>query len=65
MASSMGNYHRRVPYFDGTNCASCKHKMKMHILGHTSSFGLLCILACKANTSRMEENQIVRRPGKS
>ena len=34
MASSEGNYHRRGPYFDGTNFASWKHKMKMHILGH-------------------------------
>ena len=34
MASSKGNYHRRGPYFDGTNFASWKHKMKMHILGH-------------------------------
>ena len=34
MASSEGNYHRRDPYFDGTNFASWKHKMKMHILGH-------------------------------
>ena len=33
MASSEGNYHRRGPYFDGTNFASWKHKMKMHILG--------------------------------
>src|SRR5215216_2114447 len=34
MASSKENYHRRGPYFDGTNFASWKHKMKMHILGH-------------------------------
>src|SRR3989337_2007398 len=34
MASSEGNYHRSGPYFDGTNFASWKHKMKMHILGH-------------------------------
>ena len=34
MASSKGNYHCRDPYFDGTNFASWKHKMKMHILGH-------------------------------
>src|SRR3989337_1323318 len=34
MASSEGNYHRRGPYFDGTNFASWKHKMKMPILGH-------------------------------
>ena len=33
MVSSEGNYHRRGPYFDGTNFASWKHKMKMHI-GH-------------------------------
>ena len=32
MASSEGNYHRRGPYFDGTNFASWKHKMKMHIV---------------------------------
>ena len=31
MASSEGNYHCRGPYFDGTNFASWKHKMKMHI----------------------------------
>ncbi|SPT19497.1 unnamed protein product [Triticum aestivum] len=34
MASSEGNFHRRGPYFDGTNFASWKHKMNMHILGH-------------------------------
>ncbi|XP_073366949.1 uncharacterized protein [Aegilops tauschii subsp. strangulata] len=34
MASSEGNYHRRGPYFDGTNFASWKHRMKMHILDH-------------------------------
>ena len=34
MASSEGNYHHRGHYFDGTNFASWKHKMKMHILGH-------------------------------
>ena len=34
MVSSEGNYHCRGPYFDGTNFASRKHKMKMHILGH-------------------------------
>ena len=32
--SSEGNYHHRGPYFDGTNLASWKHKMKKHILGH-------------------------------
>ena len=34
MASSEGNYHRRGPYFDDTNFAGWKHKMKMYILGH-------------------------------
>ena len=34
MASSEGNYHRRGPYFDGTNFGSWKQKMKMHINGH-------------------------------
>ena len=34
MSSSEGNYHYRGPYFNGTNFASWKHKMKMHILGH-------------------------------
>ena len=32
--SCEGNYHCRGPYFVGTNFASWKHKMKMHILGH-------------------------------
>ena len=40
MASSEGNYHRRGPYFDGTNFASWKHKMKMHILGHNPAVGV-------------------------
>ena len=31
MASSEGNYQCRGPYFGGTNFASWKHKMKMHI----------------------------------
>ena len=52
MASSEGNYHRRGPYFDGTNFAS---------LDITPPFGLLCVLACKVN-SFMGENQIVKLP---
>ena len=40
MASSEGNYHRRGPYFDGTNFASWQHKMKMHILGHNPVVGV-------------------------
>ena len=44
MASSEGNYHRRGPYFDGTNFASWKHKMKMHILGHNPVvWAIVCI----------------------
>ena len=44
MASSKGNYHRRGPYFDGTNFASWKRKMKMHILGHNPAvFAIVCI----------------------
>ena len=44
MASSEGNYHRRGPYFDGTNFASWKHKMKMHILGHNPAvWAIVCI----------------------
>ena len=61
MASSEGNYHRRGPYFDGTNFASWKHKMKMHILDITPPFGQLFVLACKVNSS-MGENQIMKLP---
>ena len=44
MASSKGNYHRRGPYFDGTNFASWKHKLKMHILGHNPTvWAIICI----------------------
>ena len=44
MASSEGNYHRRGPYFDGTNFASWKHKMKMHIPGHNPAvWAIVCI----------------------
>ncbi|SPT19333.1 unnamed protein product [Triticum aestivum] len=44
MAASEGNYHRRGPYFDGTNFASWKHKMKMHILGHNPAiWAIVCI----------------------
>src|SRR4051812_31757615 len=44
MASSEGNYHRRGPYFDGTNFASWKHKMKMHILGHNPAvWAIVCV----------------------
>ena len=44
MASSEGNYHRRGPYFDGTNFSSWKHKMKMHILGHNPAvWAIVCI----------------------
>ena len=59
-----GNYHRRGPYFDGTNFASWKNKMKMHVLGHNPPFGLLCALVCKVNSS-MGENQIVKQLQKS
>ena len=62
--SSEGNYHCRGPYFDGTNFASWKHKMKMHILGHNPAVGLLCVLACKVNSS-MEGNRIVKLPRKN
>ncbi|SPT20404.1 unnamed protein product [Triticum aestivum] len=44
MASSEGNYHRKGPYFDGTNFASWKHKMKMHILVHNPVvWAIVCI----------------------
>ena len=44
MASSEGNYPRRGPYFDGTNFASWKHKMKMHILVHNPAvWAIVCI----------------------
>src|SRR3954453_14811219 len=44
MASSEGNYHRRGPYFDGTNFASWKHKLKMHILGHNPAvWAIVCV----------------------
>ena len=44
MASSEGNYHHRGPYFDGTNFARLKHKMKMHILGHNPAvWAIVCI----------------------
>ena len=59
MASSEGNYHRRGPYFDGTNFASWKHKMKSIFLDITPPFGLLSVLDCKVN-SLMGENQTVR-----
>ena len=44
MASSERNCHRRGPYFDGTNFASWKHKMKMHILGHNPTvWAIVCV----------------------
>ena len=44
MASIEGNYHRKGPYFDGTNFASLKHNMKMHILGHNPAvWAIICI----------------------
>ena len=44
MASSKGDYHHRGPYFDGTNFASWKHKMKIHILGHNPAvWAIVCI----------------------
>ena len=44
MASSKRNYHHKGPYFDGTNFASWKHKMKMHILGHNPAvWAIICI----------------------
>ena len=62
--SSEGNYHRSGPYFDGTNFAIWKHKMKMHIfLDITPLFGLLCVLVCKVN-SLMGENQTVKLRGR-
>ena len=65
MASSEGNYHRRGPYFDGTNFASWKHKMKMHILGHNPAvWAIVCVLACKVN-SLMGENRTAKLARKS
>ena len=44
MASSEGNYHSRGPYFDATDFASWKHKMKMHILGHNPTiWAVVCV----------------------
>ena len=44
MSSSKGNYHHRGPYFDGTNFASWKHNMTMHILGHNPAvWAIVCI----------------------
>ena len=44
MTSSKGNYHHRGPYFDSTNFASWKHKMKMHIVGHNPAvWAIVCI----------------------
>ena len=40
-----GNYHRRGPYFDGTNFASWKHKMKMHILGHNPAVWVIIFIS--------------------
>ena len=65
MASSEGNYHRRGPYFDGTNFASWNHKMKMHFLFIIPPYGLLFVLACKVNSLRMKKNRIVKQPWKS
>src|SRR6266496_1781092 len=43
MSSSEGNYHCRGPYFDGTNFASWKHKMKMHIVRHNPAvWAIVC-----------------------
>ena len=64
MASSKENYHHRGPYFDGTNFASWKHKMKMHILDITPPFGQLFVLACKVN-SLMGKNQTVKQMRKN
>ena len=64
MASNEGNYHRRGPYFDGTNFASWKHKMKTHVLGHNPAVWAMCVLACKVNSS-MGENRIVKLPQKN
>ena len=36
--------HSLGPYFDGTNFASWKHKMKMHILGHNPAvWAIVCV----------------------
>ena len=44
MASSEGNYHPRGPHFDGTDFSSCKHTMKMHILGNNPAvWAIVCI----------------------
>ena len=56
MASSEGNYHRRGPYFDGTNFSSWKHKMKMHILGHNPVVWAIVCIVLQLNSS-MRENQ--------
>ena len=62
MASSEGNYHRRGPYFDGTNFASWKHKMKMHILGHNATIWVVVRIGLKVNTLKMVENRINKHP---
>ena len=49
MAFSEGNYHRRGPYFDGTNFASWKHKMKMHILGHNPAIWVVVLVGLQGD----------------
>ena len=64
MASSKGNDHHRGPYFDGTNFASWKRMMKMHILGHNpTTWAIVCIGL--QGESLMGENQIVKLPQKN
>ena len=55
MACSEGNYHHRGPYFDSTNFASWKHKMKMHILGHNPAIRAIVCIGLQVN-SLMGEN---------
>ena len=63
MASSEGNYQRRGAYFDGTNFASWKHKMKMHILGNPAVWAIVC--TGLQGEFLMGENRTVKLPRKS
>ena len=50
--------------FDGTNFATWKDRMKMHILGHNPAVWAIVCIGCKVNSS-MEGNRIVKKPWKN
>lgn len=66
MASREESCHRRGPYFHGSNFASWKNKMHMHIFGHNLAFWAAIVVGIQSEffqdaQGKLERGQTCRR----